>query len=472
MHLLSFFYFLPRQPFIWNNPNYAAAVFVCFIPLFWSFELMLAGKRRAKFIRCLFVLAELFATVSLLLTKSRGGALGWIVAISFFAICCSKNRNKAEAFSKRSFILPRIVFVGILSIATGLAFRFASVVEGDGSAANRLKLWKGGCELIAAKPFVGWGKGASGSAFMNWVQDPNAKEGYGGMVNSYVHLAVEFGIPASAAYFALLLFPVFLVYRENSGVAAGINILFTASAAGLAGFAVTSLFSTLWNTVFVTFAPLSLLVIALWAFPGGALDILMRLSEVVIASFILLIPSVYGIAFFISSYGDWELTACGDGSLLFSARKAGHGNLALVFLPDPRTLGSYYGKTLRRAIAACGSEVTSFRIYPIGASPLESYEETIVTGPRILELSRSSGVGREILVCPAGRLSDHTPRRVDCVFFPEYDQLGSTGQWSLWARIEKASIEIVPGCGQDISSNWDSVFGRILKMIKARETVR
>ncbi|MDR1281881.1 MAG: O-antigen ligase family protein [Opitutaceae bacterium] len=65
----------------------------------------------------------------------------------------------------------------------------------DRSALNRVDLWKGGLELVADSPLHGWGRGQSGASFMHWTQQIGRDEGYLSMVNSYLTVAVEAGLP-------------------------------------------------------------------------------------------------------------------------------------------------------------------------------------------------------------------------------------------------------------------------------------
>lgn len=108
------------------------------------------------------------------------------------------------------WILPvtRLVIIVICLIASSFSTRLApSYTREDRSALNRIDLWKGGLELIEASPMRGWGWGQSGASFMHWTQPIGREEGYLSMVNSYLTVAVEAGLPLFTLLFALILTP-------------------------------------------------------------------------------------------------------------------------------------------------------------------------------------------------------------------------------------------------------------------------
>ena len=103
-------------------------------------------------------------------------------------------------------MVARLAGIGILLAATGFFSRIdPRFVAGDASAGNRLVLWKGGLQMMAAAPWHGWGSGRSGSGFMHWFQPLESTQEYAGMVNSYLHVGVEYGLPVLAGAMTVML---------------------------------------------------------------------------------------------------------------------------------------------------------------------------------------------------------------------------------------------------------------------------
>lgn len=107
--------------------------------------------------------------------------------------------------------VPWLLRAGVVAVClmwTGFHERLAPEhVAEDRSSLNRLVLWQGGAELVAASPLRGWGWGESGAAFMHWTQPLERREGYLSMVNSYLTVAVEAGLPVFTLLLAVLLLP-------------------------------------------------------------------------------------------------------------------------------------------------------------------------------------------------------------------------------------------------------------------------
>lgn len=121
--------------------------------------------------------------------------------------------------------VPWLLRAGVVAVClmwTGFHERLAPEhVAEDRSSLNRLVLWQGGAELVAASPLRGWGWGESGAAFMHWTQPLERREGYLSMVNSYLTVAVEAGLPVFTLLLAVLLLPLGLTWfainrRANS----------------------------------------------------------------------------------------------------------------------------------------------------------------------------------------------------------------------------------------------------------------
>ena len=192
-----------RLSYGWQNPNFAAAVIVCLLPLIWVLTDLKTQKGGGGVY--LTWLAEILLGLMLVWTFSRGAVLAWAVSVVVYGLVFPRlGDNGPKPSVSRQHLLLRLIILGIAASSNGVLGRFASVAEGDASAVNRLELWSGGLSMLRYAPLTGWGSGNSGLAFMQWFQNPASTFGVGGMVNSYLWFAVEHGLPA--LFLALLAF--------------------------------------------------------------------------------------------------------------------------------------------------------------------------------------------------------------------------------------------------------------------------
>lgn len=230
----------------WPNPNVGGAFVAMLIPLCWWLQVA-AGRvfgvgvwyRKAIFLA---VLAIEFALWLLLMKTYSRGALVAVVCgagVWLFSRGCGGD------------VLPvviRLAVVAVLLLATGFVGRVApGYVGGDASAINRLRLWEGGLCMVAAEPWRGWGEGESGVQYMHWYQPVDATEGYAGMVNSWLHRAVEHGLPSLFPWLWLIFAAVGVTWREcrragDSAMSATVLAVLVVWVV----FAVANVFSTLW----------------------------------------------------------------------------------------------------------------------------------------------------------------------------------------------------------------------------------
>ena len=147
----------------WNNPNQVGVFIAMWIPWLW--------------------------------------ALGAWVAVGLAGVVLLLWRLiRDRRFSGMGLVSVLLIAIGVILFATGFFSRIdPRFVSQDASAGNRLVLWKGGLQMIAASPWRGWGAGQSGSSFAHWFQPLNATEKYGGMLNSYLHVGVGYRLPMLVA---------------------------------------------------------------------------------------------------------------------------------------------------------------------------------------------------------------------------------------------------------------------------------
>ncbi len=232
-----------RLSYGWQNPNFAAAVIVCLLPLIWVLTDLKTQKGGGGVY--LTWLAEILLGLMLVWTFSRGAVLAWAVSVVVYGLVFPRlGDNGPKPSVSRQHLLLRLIILGIAASSNGVLGRFASVAEGDASAVNRLELWSGGLSMLRYAPLTGWGSGNSGLAFMQWFQNPASTFGVGGMVNSYLWFAVEHGLPA--LFLALLAFvmPCSLGFLQTEIQSGARQLLLKGAVTGLICFMVSSVFST------------------------------------------------------------------------------------------------------------------------------------------------------------------------------------------------------------------------------------
>ena len=175
----------------WPTPNYAGAFLVTLLALTFVFS--------SSRWRWAFLLAEVGGLFLLAKSYSRGAVVAWGLAWLFGVVASHVWRNPAQ----RLVWAARASAMVVMLLAAGFGWSRAEVAKNadvvsttqDGSVVNRLALWRGGLKMIVSAPLTGWGAGESGRAYMNWFQDVDRDEGFTTMVNSYLHVAVEHGLP-------------------------------------------------------------------------------------------------------------------------------------------------------------------------------------------------------------------------------------------------------------------------------------
>lgn len=440
-----------RLSYGWDNPNYAAAVIVCVIPLFWAFESFKDGNYR----RGLRV-GEFALSIALALTYSRAAILGWVGALVYFTWCFSDW--------KRIFV-PRIVTMAVILWGTGLSQRFILATEGDRSGTNRLELWIGGLKLVHASPLSGWGAGNAGWAFMQWVQAPRRGESYAGMLNMYIQTAVEYGVPIFALGLALLLFAVLIPATSKVVLGGRKKAVVCGCGAAIVTFAITGTFGSLVYVPSVVWAPcLALLAImTIWVTSGLGFG---RLAAVYSVAATTILTLGLFIAMHIAagrSLYDIRRTKSGAVEFLPKAPTGSRGD-TLVFMTDALILGPYFGKVIRESVQNADAAPRIVCVCPPGSIRPDhlSTGMLVVFGRRLEELHDLPKSSRLVLISPVGQ-PDSFPclPRPELLVLPEFDELGYAHTWRVWAREHAISVLSVGGVGRDLRSQWDVVFKRL-----------
>ena len=273
-----------------DNPNKAAVIFACLLPLCWWAWMASWGVRSAWVrIPSLVLSAGVFlaAGVCLIMTFSRGGLVAGVAALGYvWGLAFWKNRSSKVARDKRkitggtsavasdscdfaadeasadgaapsrvvmaigfdlrtarvclSIIL--IVLLAYIACWSGGAERSARALDSDASVTHRFDLWRAGLQMAVENPY-GFGRGQSGNEFMQWYQPLGRTEGYRTMVNSYVTFLVEQGVLCFALAVCVVL-SLWFYTAPLPGSPKSQSAIQTAMRASILAFLLTGFFST------------------------------------------------------------------------------------------------------------------------------------------------------------------------------------------------------------------------------------
>ena len=250
---------IPRWNLGWATPNYAGAFLATLICFLWAIQ----GKKYQRHVGAVGLLVESVLYFSIAKTYSRGALLALVVG-AIFTLGASVFRTRTPQW--RVWLLRAVILVACL-IGTGFLGRVdPGYLASDGAVANRLELWRSGLEMIACAPWGGWGAGESGRAYMNWFQDIARSEQYTTMVNSYLHVGVEYGLPVLAS---LLLGSASILVIAWRGATQG-DVVSGAAGASLSAWVTANLFTTLWIKTALWIVPSIATVMIIWRGAGAA----------------------------------------------------------------------------------------------------------------------------------------------------------------------------------------------------------
>jgi len=472
----------------WNNPNPAGAFIATLIPWMWGYGRLAAARRGSAGWPCWIVLlAELVLWFLLCKTYSRGALMAAGVAGGFWyfgqifggelrvagfvrrlwGLCkCSPTAwlemRRGCDVSLLWLAAVRLAGIALLLWLTGFLGRIdPGYVSQDASAGNRLVLWKGGLQMIATSPWKGWGAGESGAGFMQWFQPLEANEAYAGMVNSYLHVGVEYGLPVLLGVLLILGTMVILALPGRTGSAR--DWLGLAAGASVVAFLAANIFSTLWifENLWWVVAVDALLIVSL-GLAGHAKHYPRRAMKAASLAVLLCIFLGAGL------YGGGKLlagevrVAIPDTRLIAVSHSGGDASIPILVIPDPSVLGNHWGKEIRRMAADPG-----FRDAEIFVSrePLpQSFKSPaiiIACGNRVdagIAVSKRFPAAKLILVHPVGRPQEESAGvRSVTVLLPDLDTTGSGRVWRKACQTRGWKFRVNSGVGQDARLIWPGV---------------
>jgi hypothetical protein len=466
----------------WGNPNQAGVFVAMLIPWLWGLAaLARRGFRGASLVAAVLLATELVLWFLLCKTYSRGAlmAVGGAGVVYLGGACLMR-----QTWLSWKSVALRAGAVAVLLIATGFFARIdPRFVSTDASAGNRLVLWKGGLQMIAVSPWQGWGKGQSGNGFMHWFQPLEAKERYAGMVNSYLHVAVEYGLPVFVGVMTvavgLLVFSLWggcgsfwekrlknSIQRETATTWWARSVM-AGAGCSLLVFLAGNFFSTLWIFKNLWWVPtLDAVVIV-----AGGVFVLRRkffkaMGMTLAAGFAMSVMASLAIFIAGSKIKSEPQISLDPTRRIVIANGAAAGRRAILFLPDASVLGQDWGKEIRRLAAA-----PRFRDYSIETALKNSREKMALPSSRpdiIIACGSQFPCGfttwkkfsnaHLILVHPTGK--PDAPEGFDgsvSLILPMLDTTGNARRWKAMAKREGWKISISPGVGQDVRLVWPDV---------------
>ncbi len=436
----------------WNlgfpNPNVGGA----FAAMLIAFLLPLAaagrggGAFRPPFV--LVLAAELVLWFLLVKTYSRG---------AFISACiCLLLCNAAllfRGFPKReilSILSVKIFAIAAMALASGFFARISpGYLRDDGSAGARATLWRGGLAMVAQAPIEGWGSGQSGREYINWFQDLNDNREYAGMVNGYLLIAVERGLPALFA----ALFPFAFLIIAGMLSPFGRFPLPQCGAFGLLSYLISNFFSSLWvfGALWWVVIPL-VLSAASFLFCAKAARIALKSAVCGLFACLIFCVLMFGAGLSLGGGGVRKLGGC----VRLCSENTDRARRIALF-PDEGALGKYFGKTVRRAAASLKNGVC-IDVFANAANAEfsgaeEKYDVAVLCGTRALLLNSAGLRGAKIILINPVGIPNELASKPAHTYLPSLDYFNQNRVWL--RRLEEHGLpySLVEYSSQQISAD-------------------
>jgi hypothetical protein len=389
----------------------------------------------------------------------------------------------------------------ITLIVTGAWGRFLIAAQGDRSVLNRFTLWTGGLRMIADRPLAGWGNGTAGVNFDNWYQDLSSSTVHGTMVNSYLNIGVEWGLPALGVVLFGLFFSVFsCLYLERVAPAAHKGLL-AGSTAIIVFFALVNVgYSTIYYVLPLVVLAVAVLIVAgfcVWEMYarriymecgdlsplltvglvtppqrgshapwyhgrptsrpvqsgdksphsitrlGLVKSLVFAASASVVCVFTLYLGGVYA-----RQNDSVRVKLVAEGNVLLRKSEDSASAINLTIAPDYRMLGLNYGQPIRKALVQDANYSGTVQVLePEADFNACAGENVLVLGARIRDWgTRTARDGQRIVfVCPTAPPSGQP--QVRQLFLPPNDIWPVAAAWKEWAEKNGCPITFLEGNG-------------------------
>ena len=429
----------------WNlgflNPNIAGAVIAILIAFLSPITALWPKRKSVRIIFILCFVAELMLWFLLAKTYSRGAfvaaAMCTLVCGIFFLLC---KESKKNIFC---ILAIKATLIIIIILSTGFFARISpDYVKDDASVSARTTLWQGGLEMLSQAPLKGWGYGKSGEEYINWYQDLDDEREYAGMVNGYLLLATECGLPVLFFILLLFLFPIFLGFFNFKQLYG----LLLCGASGLLAFLTVNIFSSLW--VFGVFlwvmTPIYILACSC-AFRIQPKKLARIFAWSLFASF-----SVCSLIYFISlSYSDNRIVKF-EGYVRLNPSVFPQNNKKIAIFVDESVFGKYYGKTIRKAMGA-NADISLDVFSDAGEVVHTKYDAIILCGRTVNLLKSGNFNGNNIIVLNPIGLPKNMQVKPSLVYLPTFDRLNQNVHWLNYAKKMELPYTFIEDSAQQIS---------------------
>lgn len=419
----------------WNlgfeTPNIAGAMVAVAIAFLLPFTSKIPDKKRRRFAFAVLLAVEISLWFVLAKTYSRGS----LVAAGICFICCnafmlSRTESKCRILG---IALTKTVAVSAILLYTGFSNRISpEYIGNDGSTSGRIALWTGGLKMVAQAPVCGWGSDKSGEEYINWYQDFSDERKYAGMVNSYLHIAVERGLPALFAALSILAFLFFADFRlwlKNG------DLFALALGLALLSLCVSNIFSTLWIVSSIRYTGITIAAVSvIYAiFKGRKILAFAKIAilSIVSAASICMCLYLVGLALkpkFISKHSD---------HITLVPNKPTDKRIAVI--ADKDTFGKYFGKTLRNAYVKAKPE-TVLDVYCEIPQNAEGYDKFIVTG-KFAQTFQPPTSAKIVYINPIGNPPPPSNLTNATIYLPRFDIYNQNAKWINAAR--KANVNCI-----------------------------
>lgn len=449
----------------WPTPNYAGAFLATLLALLIAFS-------RSRW-RWGVLAAEAGGLFLLAKTYSRGSVVALGLAWLFGLLAGRGWLRPGERWLWPARVGVLVLILLAVDFSWSRAGDSANPADGireDGSVANRLALWQGGLRMIAAAPLAGWGAGESGRAYMNWYQEMDRDEGFATMVNSYLHVAVEHGLPVLMSVLFLLVLLVVTAWRraavgETADRSQGKSSAAVVMGAGasLIAWAVANVFTTLWIEPRLWVVPSLACLLLGWCIWRDRIGLLKPALVAAVCLSLLAVGGLYGAGKWLLEKETLLVAPVGHGVVAEKQREAGLAEWHVW--PDPLVLGSVPGKEMRRWLEDSDTPRLRLTVHPaVSLKPEKIPTETkgvLLFGRQAARIGKNLPSACEELwivhpTLPPPELIKR-PQGSLTVVLPQVDEIGNEAAWRRWAEQHEARVVVSTGCGLDIRAVWPDV---------------
>jgi O-antigen ligase len=211
--------YLGRVSGTYVNPNHFAGFLGMVIPISlgygFSFRRDLSENGGAwqrfftiSFTQFLIFFGAVFMAISLVLSKSRGGIISFVVSIVFFYLFLSRGRGDRlrSSWTIGFFLLVVILY----ALWIGLDPVIQKFIETKETLPARTLVWRDTLRLIRDFPICGTGLGSYGLTYTLYKKSYTGPFSYTHAHNDYLELAAETGLVG----FALVIYSIIAFYRR------------------------------------------------------------------------------------------------------------------------------------------------------------------------------------------------------------------------------------------------------------------